>query len=225
MGNLLISSRDRKLIRLRDIATITRAYEEVPTKLYYQDGKPALSIGISMAAGRNVVDVGERLDQRLRELTNIVPIGMQLQPVYDQPAEVESSVAGFVLSVGQAVAIVIAVLLLFMGLRTGLVIGSVLLITVAGTLFIMDLAGIELQRISLGALVIALGMLVDNAIVVAEGMQVRMQTGASATEAAAEAVGAPSGRSSAGPLSVSWLSPRSVCPRTTPGSLPAPCST
>jgi multidrug efflux pump subunit AcrB len=189
MGNLLISSRDRKLIRLRDIATITRAYEEVPTKLYYQDGKPALSIGISMAAGRNVVDVGERLDQRLRELTNIVPIGMQLQPVYDQPAEVKSSVAGFVLSVGQAVAIVIAVLLLFMGPRTGLVIGSVLLITVAGTLFIMDLAGIELQRISLGALVIALGMLVDNAIVVAEGMQVRMQTGASATEAAAEAVG------------------------------------
>jgi multidrug efflux pump subunit AcrB len=91
--------------------------------------------------------------------------------------------------VAQAVAIVILVLLLFMGLRTGLVIGAVLLITVAGTLFVMDLQGIELQRISLGALVIALGMLVDNAIVVAEGMQVRMQSGMSAMEAAGEAVG------------------------------------
>ena len=92
-------------------------------------------------------------------------------------------------SVGQAVAIVIIVLLLFMGLRTGIVIGAVLLITVAGTLFIMDIYDIELQRISLGALVIALGMLVDNAIVVAEGMLIRMNSGMSPTQAASEAVG------------------------------------
>jgi multidrug efflux pump subunit AcrB len=87
------------------------------------------------------------------------------------------------------VAIVIVVLLLFMGLRTGIVIGAVLLITVAGTLFVMDIYGIELQRISLGALVIALGMLVDNAIVIAEGMLVRMNAGMKAEEAASEAVG------------------------------------
>jgi multidrug efflux pump subunit AcrB len=91
--------------------------------------------------------------------------------------------------VSQAVGIVIAVLLLFMGLRTGIIIGAVLLITVAGTLFIMNIYGIELQRISLGALVIALGMLVDNAIVVAEGMLVRMQAGMTAMQAAGEAVG------------------------------------
>ena len=189
IGDVMISSAERRLVRLRDIATITRAYEAVPTKLYYNNGLPALSIGVSMAAGRNVVDVGRRLDRRFAELQSIIPVGMSLEAVYDQPAEVEKSVGGFVVSVAQAVAIVIVVLLLFMGLRTGIIIGSVLLITVAGTLLLMYLFGIELQRISLGALVIALGMLVDNAIVVAEGMQVRMRAGTPAREAAREAVG------------------------------------
>jgi multidrug efflux pump subunit AcrB len=189
MGDLLVSSQDRTLVRLSDFATITRAYEDVPNKFYYVNGKPGLSIGISMAAGENVVDVGRRVKEKFEYLLPVTPVGMELVPVYDQPAEVDKSVGGFIVSVGQAVAIVLVVLLLFMGLRTGIVIGAVLLITVAGTLFIMKIYGIELQRISLGALVIALGMLVDNAIVVAEGMQVRMQSGMSAPEAAREAVG------------------------------------
>jgi multidrug efflux pump subunit AcrB len=189
MGDLLISGTDKTLVRLSDIATITRAYEEVPTKLYYVNGKPGLSIGISMAPGQNVVEVGRAVKREMDELQAVIPVGMEMVPVYDQPAEVEKSVSGFLVSVGQAVAIVIIVLLAFMGLRTGIVIGAVLLITVAGTLFIMNIFGIELQRISLGALVIALGMLVDNAIVVAEGMLVRMQAGMDATKAAGEAVG------------------------------------
>ncbi|RLQ23295.1 efflux RND transporter permease subunit [Seongchinamella sediminis] len=189
MGDLLISSSQRRLIRLSDIATITRAYETVPQKIYYVNGKPGLSIGVSMAAGQNVVAVGQRVDRRLNGLLSSIPIGMELSPVYDQPSEVQASVGGFLVSVAQAVAIVIIVLLVFMGLRTGLVIGAVLLITVAGTLLIMKLYGIELQRISLGALVIALGMLVDNAIVVAEGMLVRMNQGMDAFQAAREAVG------------------------------------
>ncbi len=189
IGDLLISSSDKTLVRLSDIATITRAYEEVPSKIYYVNSQPGLSIGISMAAGRNVVAVGRRVDQKMRSLMPIIPAGMQLIPVYDQPAEVDRSVGGFLVSVGQAVAIVLIVLLAFMGLRTGIVIGAVLLITVGGTLFIMNIFGIELQRISLGALVIALGMLVDNAIVVAEGMLVRMESGMGPAEAAREAVG------------------------------------
>jgi multidrug efflux pump subunit AcrB len=189
IGDVLISSSERRLIYLRDIATITRAYEEVPNKIYYVNGKPGLSIGLSMLGGENVVEVGNRLSDKLWDLQAITPIGMDLSVIYNQPKEVDTSVNGFIVSVGQAVAIVIAVLLLFMGLRTGIIIGAVLLITVAGTLFIMDLYGIELQRISLGALVIALGMLVDNAIVVAEGMLVRMNAGMSAGEAAGEAVG------------------------------------
>jgi multidrug efflux pump subunit AcrB len=189
IGDVLMSSTDRKLIRLNDFATITRAYEEVPAKMYYVNGEPGLSLGISMAAGQNVVEVGRAVSQKLKSLLPVVPIGMQLEPVYNQPLEVQNSVGGFIVSVGQAVAIVLVVLLAFMGLRTGIVIGAVLLITVAGTLFLMNVFGIELQRISLGALVIALGMLVDNAIVVAEGMQVRMESGMKAVQAAGEAVG------------------------------------
>jgi multidrug efflux pump subunit AcrB len=189
IGDVLIASDDKKLIYLKDIAKITRAYEDVPSTMYYVNGQPALTLGISMLSGENVVAVGERLDRRVHELTGSIPVGMELTEIYNQPAEVETSVSGFIVSVGQAVAIVIAVLLLFMGLRVGVIIGAVLLITVAGTLFIMHLNGIELQRISLGALVIALGMLVDNAIVIAEGMLVRMQRGMGAAEAARETVG------------------------------------
>ncbi len=189
IGDLLISSDERRLVYLRDIATITRAYREVPVKAYYTNGRPGLSMGISMLGGENVVDVGKRLNKKIEEIMPIIPIGMQLDAVYDQPSEVDNSVGGFIISVAQAVAIVIVVLLLFMGLRTGIIIGAVLLITVAGTLFIMKMFEIELQRISLGALVIALGMLVDNAIVVAEGMLVRMQRGMTAIDAARESVG------------------------------------
>ncbi|MCP5306076.1 MAG: efflux RND transporter permease subunit [Chromatiaceae bacterium] len=189
IGDVLIGSDEKRLVYLKDIAEIRRAYEDVPSKMYYVDGQPALTLGISMQAGVNVVAVGGQLDDRFRDLQTIIPVGMQLTEIYNQPVEVDKSVRGFMVSVGQAVAIVIVVLLLFMGIRTGVIIGSVLLITVAGTLLIMHLNGIELQRISLGALVIALGMLVDNAIVVAEGMLVRMQSGMKAREAARETVG------------------------------------
>jgi len=189
IGELMISSESRTLIRLKDIATITRAYDEVPKKIFYINGQPGVSIGISMLAGQNVVNVGRRVTARVKELLTVIPVGMEFTATYNQPIEVDKSVSGFIVSVAQAVAIVIIVLLAFMGIRTGIIIGTVLLITVAGTLFFMNMFGIELQRISLGALVIALGMLVDNAIVVVEGMMVRMDAGMSAAKAAGEAVG------------------------------------
>lgn len=189
IGDVLISSEDRRLIALSDLAEIRRSYREVPTKYYYQNGQPGLVLAVSMAAGENVVEVGRVLDRRLAELESNIPLGMEISATYDQPKEVDKSVNGFIVSVGQAVLIVLVVLLLFMGLRVGLIIGAVLLITVAGTIFIMAIYGIELQRISLGALVIALGMLVDNAIVVAEGMLIRMNKGMKAPQAASETVG------------------------------------
>ena len=189
IGEVLIGSDEKKLIYLKDIAEISRAYEEVPTKMYYVNGKRALTIGVSLMKGENVVAVGKKIGERVRQLQEKIPAGLEFTQIYNQPKEVENSVAGFIVSVGQAVGIVIVVLLLFMGLRVGFIIGAVLLITVAGTLLIMHLNGIELQRISLGALVIALGMLVDNAIVVADGMLVRMQSGMKAIDAAAETVG------------------------------------
>jgi multidrug efflux pump subunit AcrB len=189
IGNLLIASDEQRLIFLKDIATITRAYEEVPKKLIYLDGKPALTLGISMLEGENVIAVGDRLHRRFQELWEIMPVGMELKPVYNQPVEVDNSVRGFLVSLAQALGIVVVVLLAFMGIRVGLIIAAVLLITVAGTLWIMEMNGIELQRISLGALVIALGMMVDNAIVIAEGMLVRIQSGMKPLQAAGEVVG------------------------------------
>lgn len=189
IGDLLISSDEKRLVYLKDIATIRRAYEEMPQRLVYYNGKPALTLGVSMQQGENVIAVGERLMNLIDELAASAPIGMELNAIYNQPVEVESSVKGFMINVAQALLIVLVVLLLFMGLKTGIIIGSILLITVAGTLWLMELFDIELQRISLGALIIALGMLVDNAIVVAEGMLVRIQGGMKATSAAREVVG------------------------------------
>lgn len=189
IGDVLVTSSDKNLVYLKDIADIVRAYEEVPGKLIYYNGRPALTMAISMRSGENVVAVGEKLAQRFEELKTAIPLGMDLHAIYNQPVEVDNSVNGFVINVAEAIAIVIVVLLFFMGLRTGLIIGTILLITVAGTLFVMELYGIELQRVSLGALVIALGMLVDNAIVIAEGMLIRIKQGMNAAQAAREVVG------------------------------------
>ncbi len=190
IGQVLISSNDRRLIKLQDIANVRRVYQEIPSTFIYHNGQPSLTLAISMAGGVNVVAVGERINQKLVELNNtIIPVGMELGDIYNQPAEVDKSVAGFVNSVIEALIIVVVVLLLFMGAKVGLIIGAVLLITVAGTLWIMNMFGIELQRISLGALIIALGMLVDNAIVVAEGMMIRIQRGEDPVKAGSEVVG------------------------------------
>ena len=189
INDLLISSDDKRLIYLSDIAEVKRAYEDLPGKMIFVNGQPALTIGISMLPGENVILVGERLAKRVDELVETIPIGMDIHLIYNQPKEVDTSVNGFMVSVGQALIIVLVVLLLFMGFKSGLVIGLVLLFTVGGTLWFMQLFGIELQRVSLGALIIALGMLVDNAIVVAEGMLVRIRAGMEAAKAAGEVVG------------------------------------
>lgn len=190
IGELLISGSNNTLVRIKDIASVRRAYEEIPAKYTYFNGKPALNVGISMLPGENVVAVGERLDQRLAELQTVTPVGMQLDAIYNQPVIVDVSVRGFVMNVALALVIVIVVLLFFMGLRTGFIIGAILLITVSGTVWFMNTYAIDLQRISLGALIIALGMLVDNAIVVAEGMLVRIKRGEDGIKAASEVVSA-----------------------------------
>lgn len=185
LENLVIHGRDTgKLIRLKDVATISQGIKEKPSNLLYFNGQPALTIGISFSSGVNVVEIGKNIDAALVDLANDIPAGMELHDFYNQSAEVDKSVQGFIVSLAQAVGIVILVLLFAMGLRSGLIIGLVLLLTVLGTFILMDLDGIELHRISLGALVIALGMLVDNAIVVVEGIQVGLRKGLTKTQAA-----------------------------------------
>ncbi len=189
MRDLLISDPGaEQLVYLGDVANIERDYREVPRHLYRHQGAPALTLGISFAPGVNVVEVGERVRQRLEQLDYRQPAGMELSTVYDQPREVERSVNAFLWNLAQAVMIVIGVLLLFMGLRSGVLMGGILMLTILGTFIVMAVLGIELQRISLGALIIALGMLVDNAIVITEGILVGIKRGPSKVAAAAEIV-------------------------------------
>ncbi|MBE4591596.1 MFS transporter [Vibrio navarrensis] len=189
LGDLIITeSGAQGLIYLRDVADIKRGYVEVPSNIINFNGKLALNIGISFAQGVNVVEVGNLFDRRLAELKYQQPVGIDIAEIYSQPKEVDKSVSGFVVSLGQAVAIVIIVLLFFMGLRSGLLIGLILLLTVLGTFIFMQYFKIDLQRISLGALVIALGMLVDNAIVVVEGILIGTQKGRTRLQAATDIV-------------------------------------
>ena len=189
LGDLIITDKGANgLIYLRDVADIKKGFKEIPDNLVSFDGHQALNMGVSFVDGVNVVEVGQRVMQRLAELKEQQPVGIDIDEVYSQPTEVDKSVSGFVVSLGQAVAIVIIVLLFFMGLRSGLLIGLILLLTVLGTFVFMKWMAIDLQRISLGALVIALGMLVDNAIVVVEGILIGMQKGRTRAQAASDIV-------------------------------------
>jgi multidrug efflux pump subunit AcrB len=189
LENLIIHGRDSgNLIRLKDVATIHRGIQEKPTNVISYNGEPAINIGVSFASGVNVVEVGKAISAKLAELENIKPAGIHLDYFYNQSAEVEQSVNAFLISLAEAVGIVIVVLLFTMGIHSGLIIGLVLLLTVLGTFILMNLYAIELHRISLGALIIALGMLVDNAIVVVEGILVGLKKGRTKVQAATDIV-------------------------------------
>jgi multidrug efflux pump subunit AcrB len=186
--SILISSSGSEQIYLQDVATVRRGYVEPQDHMIRYDGMPAIGLGISTVSGGNVVTMGEALKQRMDELKSQMPIGIEPGPVSVQSDAVDTAIKGFVLSLLEAVGIVIVVLLLFMGLRSGMLIGFVLLLTIAGTFIFLSPMQVALERISLGALIIALGMLVDNAIVVVDGVLVRLQKGEDTKFAAIEVV-------------------------------------
>jgi multidrug efflux pump subunit AcrB len=188
-GELFIASKGGKLIYLKDVASIRRDYVDPPARILRFNGQPAIGIAISTVLGGNAVTMGEAVKQRLEELTSQIPMGMDLGVIYMQSDMVTKAVDGFVVNLVEAVVIVIVVLLIFMGLRSGLIIGFILVLTIAATFVVMNYYTITLERISLGALIIALGMLVDNAIVVVDGMKVRMEQGMDGMQAAKEVVG------------------------------------
>jgi multidrug efflux pump subunit AcrB len=180
----VIHGRDSgQLIRLSDVAAIHRGYEEIPSHLLRMNSEPAIALGISFATGVNVVEVGQRIQARLAQLQQFRPAGISVDNLYNQPNEVEQAVEGFLVNLGAAVIIVVGALLVTMGWRSGLIVGVTLLLTVLGTFILMKIGGWELHRLSLGALIIALGMLVDNAIVVVEGAMVGVIRGVSKRQA------------------------------------------
>ena len=185
---LIIRGGGGQQIYLRDIATIRRDYVDPQNTILRYDGKLSIGLGISTIAGGNVVTMGEALRDRMVELEERRPVGMDFGIVSMQSDAVAAAISGFVVSLLQAVAIVIVVLLLFMGLRSGLLIGAILLVTIVGSFIFLNPMGVALERISLGALIIALGMLVDNAIVVVDGILIRMQKGEKPEDAASAVV-------------------------------------
>lgn len=177
------------LLNLYDVALVHRGRVEQPSLIIRHDGAEAFSFGVAGLATENIVEVGHRVDARLAELFSEIPAGVELSPIYQQHVVVEEASNAFLVNLAMSVAIVVAVLALFMGWRASVVVGATLLLTVVGTLFFMAVFAIEMERISLGALIIAMGMLVDNAIVVAEGMQIAMMGGLSSRRAAEETAG------------------------------------
>lgn len=184
----LLIGRPGGLVRLRDVARIERGIIEPPRNAMYYNGQSAVGIGISTQQGGNVVLMGEAIAAKLEQYRPQLPDGLALHTIYNQSTEVTGAVNIFLTNLLQAVLIVIVLLMLFMGWRSGMLIGTILLLTILGTFIGMYIMGIALQKVSLGALILALGMLVDNAIVVIDAMLVRMERGVARVQAAVEAV-------------------------------------
>lgn len=188
ISNLLVSSSEGRIVQLRDIATVSRGLRDPPEFLAYYDGEAALVIGIAAVSGSNIVAVERRLSDRLAQTDAQRPAGIVLHEFYNQGEVVDASVTNFVINVIIALLIVIGTLFVFMGWKSGLVIGIGLLLTISATLGTMYMADIPMHRISLGALIIALGMLVDNAIVVTDEILNGCRRGRKVTHVASDVV-------------------------------------
>ena len=174
-------------INLVDLAAVSRGRLSDPGLIVRFDGVEAFTVGIAGLATDNIVAVGKRVEARLAELSRDIPVGVEVHPIYQQHRVVEEASNDFLVNLAMSVGIVTLLLALFLGWRAGAVVGTTLLLTVVGTLLFMMIFSIEMERISLGGLIIAMGMLVDNAIVVAEGMRIAMLQGRSSRDAADEA--------------------------------------
>jgi multidrug efflux pump subunit AcrB len=172
------SDRSGRQLTLRDVADVQRGYSDPPRRILRFDGKPAIGIGISTAQGGNVVRMGEGVRRMLDRLKSYQPVGIEIGEINFQPEAVTEATDAFVFNLAKAVSIVVVVLLLAMGRKTGVIIGLVLFLTIMATLLVMFMNGdLLMERISLGALIIALCMLTDNAIIVIEGVKVRIEAG------------------------------------------------
>ena len=184
IGELLLQGHQGDQFRLKDIAKIRTGYESPVRNEMKYDNQKALGIAISANYDTDITQVGKRVEKRLGELTGSrLPVGLELHKVFFQPDRVNDALNGFMVNLVESVLIVVLLLIIFMGLRSGMIIGINLVIIVLGTLLILNLTGGTLQRVSLGAFILAMGMLVDNAIVILDGILIDIQRGMSRKEA------------------------------------------
>ena len=183
-----ISELGTGLIRLGDIADITMGYQEPAMTENRYNGVPAVTLAMSPVSGVNVVSLGDDINRIVSDFQNSLPLGVEIATVANQPHEVQKSIDNFVNNLLESVAIVFIVLSIFMGIKSATIVGSSLLLTILLTLIYMNLAGIDLHRVSLGTFILALGMLVDNAIVITDMMIVKINRGIDRTKAAIDSV-------------------------------------
>ena len=181
--NLPIRAKDRTF-RLGDIASIKRSYVDPPEPKMFYNGQPAIGISLSMEKGGNILTLGKNLDKIVEQVKKDMPLGLEINPVANQPKVVKQSIDEFIKSLGEAVIIVLAVSFLSLGVRSGLVVALCIPMVICGVFVCMKMTGIDLHKISLGALIIALGLLVDDAIIAVEMMVVKLEQGWNRFEAA-----------------------------------------
>ncbi len=169
---------------LTDVATIRRGYADPPSSLFRYNGREAIALAIGMKTGANLLEFGDALHKQMQNIIAEMPVGVEIGQVSDQPAVVEEAVSGFTQALFEAVAIVLAISFISLGMRAGLVVAISIPLVLAITFLVMEYSGISLQRISLGALIIALGLLVDDAMIAVEMMVARLEVGDTLRKAA-----------------------------------------
>lgn len=166
-----------KIFRLADIARVERRFvEPAETKMFF-DGEPSIGIAVSMESGGNILTLGENLRRLMNDVQKELPVGLELHQVSNQPAVVDESIGEFIKTLFEAIVIVLGVSFLSLGLRSGLVVAGCIPLVLAGVFLVMYLVGIDLHKVSLGALIISLGLLVDDAIIAVEMMSVKLESG------------------------------------------------
>ena len=173
-----------QLIYLGDICTVTQGYIDPPTQKVRINGRDAISFHVNLKSGANVIALGEEVDEVIEEWTSVLPLGLELQRVASLDTYIDVKISDFIVNLIQAISIVLAVMLIFLGLRTGMIISSLVPIVTIMTLMLMGVINMGLNQVTLAALIMALGMMVDNAIVVAESIMVKMENGVDAKKAA-----------------------------------------
>ena len=181
--NQLVVTDNGRQIRLGDITVIEKGYMDPPGSLMRVNGKRAIGIGVATAPEKDVVKTGESVREKLQQLLPLMPVGIDLVTLYPEDQIAREANNGFLLNLAESLAIVIFIILLVMGARAGMLIGSSLLFSIGGTLLIMQFMGVGLNRTSLAAFIIAMGMLVDNAIVVTDNAQIAIRRGIGRREA------------------------------------------
>ena len=183
IANMLIAGHDDDQLRIRDIADVSKGYEKVTRNAMLRDGERALGISIACSSSHDILKVGDKVEEKLGQLAERMPVGVEYNKVFFQPERVSDSLYTFLINLLESVVIVVVVLIFFMGFKSGLILGMSLAVIVFGSFLVLNGFDGTLQRVSLAAFILAMGMLVDNAIVIVDGILVDLRSGKPRAEA------------------------------------------